>query len=190
MRRVLQEWLVYLEEKFSSKEHSALAVKKSKTVCAEEQRAVLEENVQVAPADREAVDKEQSGVLEDCIEKENTDETCASKTLCENVTDLKGPPGCGFQVSPPFVIEPDVLKDLVELTTLCFELRVFSCGSGEVEESSEGSLPPAASGTLACRFMRSYFFLLDLKRVKQCIITTCATSPNVWETYIAGLKGK
>ncbi|XP_068872998.1 BLOC-2 complex member HPS5 [Aphelocoma coerulescens] len=188
MRRVLQEWLVYLEEKFSSKEHSALAVKKSKTLCAEEQRAVLQENLQVAPAGRHAVDKEQSGVLEDCIEKKNTDETCASKTMCENGTDWREPPGCSFQVSPLCVIEPDVLKDLVELTTLCFELCVFSCGSGEAEESSEGSLPPAASGTLACRFMQSYFFLLDLKRVKQCIITTCATSPNVWETYIAGLK--
>ncbi|NWU30440.1 HPS5 protein, partial [Dyaphorophyia castanea] len=183
MRKVLQEWLVYLEEKFSSKEHSALAIKKSKSLCAEEQRAVLEENLQVAPADRDPVDKEQSGILEDCIEKENTD-----NTTCENGTDLMGPLGCSFQVSPPCVIELDVLKDLVELTTLCFELRVFSCGSGEAEESSEGSLPPAASGTLACRFMRSYFFLLDLKRVKQCIITTCATSPNIWETYIAGLK--
>lgn len=190
MRRVLQEWLVYLEEKFSSKEHSALSAKKSRAVCAEEQRAVLEENLQVAPADRDPADKEQSGVLEACNEKENTDETCESKTMCENATDVTGPLGCGFQVSPPCVIEPDVLKDLVELTTLCFELRVFPCGTAEAGESSEGSLPPAASATLACRFMRSYFFLLDLKRVKQCIITTCATSPNVWETYIAGLKGK
>ncbi|NXR83568.1 HPS5 protein, partial [Pycnonotus jocosus] len=187
MRRVLQEWLVYLEEKFS-KEHSALSVKKSKTVHAEEQRAVLEENLQVAPDDTDPVDKEQSGILEDCIEKENADETCVSKTTCENGTDVMGPPGCGFQVSPPCVIDPDVLKDLVELTTLCFELRVFSCGSAEAEESSEGSLPSAASGTLACWFLRSYFFLLDLKRVKQCIVTTCATCPNVWETYIAGLK--
>ncbi|KAI1232567.1 hypothetical protein IHE44_0006395 [Lamprotornis superbus] len=186
MRRVLQEWLVYLEEKFS-KEHSALSVK-NKTVCAEEQRAILEENLQVAPADRDPVDKEQNGILEDCIEKENTDETCASKTMCENGTDVTGPLGCGFQVSPPCAIEADVLKDLVELSTLCFELRVFSSGSGEAEESSDASLPPAASGTLACRFMRSFFFLLDLKRVKQCIITTCATSPHIWETYIAGLK--
>lgn len=185
MRRVLQEWLVYLEEKFSSKEHSTLSVKENKTVCAEEQRAVLEENLQVAPAGRDPVDKEENGILEDYIEKENIDE---SKTMCENDTDVTGPLGCGFQVSSPCVIEPDVLKDLVELTTLCFELRVFSCGSGEAEESSEGSLPPAASGTLACRFMQSYFFLLDLKRVKQCIITTWATSPNVWETYIAALK--
>lgn len=185
MRRVLQEWLVYLEEKFS-KEHSALSVKKSKTVHAE---AILEENLRVAPADRDPVDKEQGGILEGCIEKENADETCVSKT-CENGTDVTGPLGCGFQVSPPCVIDPDVLRDLVELTTLCFELRVFSCGSAEAEESSEGSLPSAASGTLACRFLRSYFFLLDLKRVKQCIITTCASCPNVWETYMEGLKGK
>ncbi|XP_063254181.1 BLOC-2 complex member HPS5 [Prinia subflava] len=187
MRRVLQEWLVYLEEKFG-REHSALPVKKSKTLCAEEQRAVLEEKLPVAPADRDPAGKEQSGILEDCIEKENADETCVSKARCENGTGVPGPLGCGFQVSPPCVIEPDVLKDLVELTTLCFELRVFSCGSAEAEESSEGSLPSAASGTLACRFLQSYFFLLDLKRVKQCIITTCATCPNVWETYLAGLK--
>uniref|UniRef100_A0A8C0EUQ4 Hermansky-Pudlak syndrome 5 protein homolog n=1 Tax=Bubo bubo TaxID=30461 RepID=A0A8C0EUQ4_BUBBB len=168
MRRVLQEWLVYLEEKFGSKEHFASSIKKSKTVRAEEQK--------------------QSSILEDCTEKENTDETCVSKTMCENSTDLKGPLGCSFQVSPPCVIEPDVQKDLTELTTLCFELRVFSCGNGDAEESSNGSLPLAALWTLACRFMQSYFFLLDLKRLKQCIITMYVTSPNVWETYIAGLK--
>ncbi|KAJ7412479.1 Hermansky-Pudlak syndrome 5 protein isoform X2 [Willisornis vidua] len=188
MRRVLQEWLFYLEEKFSSKEHSALSSKKSKAVYAEEQRAVLEENLRLDPAEGDPAGKEQSSVLEGCVEKENTDEICPSTTICKNSTDLRGPSDCSFQVSPPCVIEPGVQKDLVELTTLCFELRVFSCGSGEAEESSDGSLPLAAPWTWACRFMRSYFFLLDLKRVKQCIITTYATSPHVWETYIAGLK--
>ncbi|NXA19532.1 HPS5 protein, partial [Ibidorhyncha struthersii] len=188
MRRVLQEWLIYLEEKFGSKECSASSIKKSKTVCAEEERAVLEENLQVDPTDGDPVDKEQSSILKDCSEKENTDETCVSKNMCENSADLKGPSDCCFQVSPPCVIEPDIQKDLVELTTLCFELCVFSCGNGEAEKSSDGSLPLAASWTLACRFMRSYFFLLDLKRLKQYIITMYATSPNVWETYIAGLK--
>ncbi|XP_027507145.1 Hermansky-Pudlak syndrome 5 protein [Corapipo altera] len=188
MRRVLQEWLVYLEEKFSSKDHSALSSKKSKAVCAEEQRAVVEENLRLGPADGDPVDKEQSSILGGCIEKENTDETCVSKTMCENSTDLRGPLDYGFQVSPPCVLEPGVQKDLVDLTTLCFELHVFPRGSGDAEEGSDGSLPLAAVWTLACRFMRKYFFLLDLKRVKQCIITTYATSPNVWETYIAGLK--
>ncbi|XP_074698737.1 BLOC-2 complex member HPS5 [Strix aluco] len=188
MRRVLQEWLVYLEEKFGSREHSASSIKKSKTVCAEEQSAVLEENLQLDLTDGDPADKEQSSILEDCTEKENTDETCVSKTMCENSTDLKGPLACSFQVSPPCVIEPDVQKDLTELTTLCFELHVFSSGNGDAEESSNGSLPLAASWTLACRFMQSYFFLLDLKRLKQCIITMYATNPNVWETYIAGLK--
>ncbi|NXA13177.1 HPS5 protein, partial [Sapayoa aenigma] len=188
MRRVLQEWLVRLEEKFSSKEHPALSAEKSEAACAKAQRAVLEENLQLGPVDRDPVDKEQSNALEGCIEKENTHGTCVSRATCENGADWRGPLDCGFRVSPPCVIEPGAQKDLVELTTLCFELRVFSCGSGDAEESSEGSLPLAASWTLACRFMRNYFFLLDLKRVKQCIITTYATSPSVWETYIAGLK--
>ncbi|KFP26102.1 Hermansky-Pudlak syndrome 5 protein [Colius striatus] len=187
MRGILQEWLVYLEEKFSSKGCSASSVKKSKTMCGEEQ-AVLEENLQLDPTSGDPVDKEQNSILEDCTEKENSDDTCVSKTMCENGTDLKGPLDCGFQVSPPCVIEPDIWKDLVELTTLCFELRVFSGVKGDAEESSNGSLPLAASWTLACRFMQSYFFLLDLKRLKQCIITMYAASPNVWETYIAGLK--
>ncbi|KFQ42744.1 Hermansky-Pudlak syndrome 5 protein [Nestor notabilis] len=188
MRRVLQEWLVCLEEKFGSKERSASSVKNCKTVCAEEQSAVLEENLRLGPTDGDPEDKEQSSVLEDYTEKENTEETCVSKAMCENGTDLKGPLDCSFQVSPPCVIEPDVQKDLTELTTLCFEMCVFSCGSGDTEESSDGSLPLAALWTLACRFMRSYFFLLDLKRLKQCIITMHANSPNVWETYITGLK--
>ncbi|KFV92227.1 Hermansky-Pudlak syndrome 5 protein [Eurypyga helias] len=187
MRRVLQEWLIYLDEKFGSKEHSASSVKKSQTVSAEEERAGREENLWLDPADGDPADKEESGILGDCTEKENTDETCASKATCENGTDLKGPLDCCFQVSPPCVIEAAVQKDLVELTTLCFELCVFSCGNGE-EERADGSLPLAASWTLACRFMRSYFFLLDLKRLKQCIITTYATCPDVWETYITGLK--
>ncbi|XP_069713797.1 BLOC-2 complex member HPS5 isoform X2 [Phaenicophaeus curvirostris] len=188
MRRVLQEWLGFLEEKFGSKEHPASPVKESKTQCAEEDRAVLEENLQLIPADGDLADKQQSGILEDCTEKQNTDETCVSKAMCENSTDVKGPLDCCFQVFPPCVIEPNVQKDLVELATLCFELRVFSCGSVETEESSDGSLPLAALWTLACGFMRSYFFLLDLKRLKRCIITMYANSPNVWETYIAGLK--
>ncbi|NXX61637.1 HPS5 protein, partial [Scopus umbretta] len=188
LRRVLQEWLIYLEEKFGTKERSASSIKKSKTVCAEEERAVLEEKLRLDPTDGNPADKECSSILEDCTEMENTDETCVSKTMCENSTDLKGHLDCCFQVSPPCVIDPDVQKDLVDLTTLCFELRVFSCGNGEAEESSDGSLPLASLWTLACRFMRSYFFLLDLKKLKQCIITMYATSPNVWETYIAGLK--
>ncbi|XP_035746863.1 Hermansky-Pudlak syndrome 5 protein isoform X2 [Egretta garzetta] len=188
MRRVLQEWLIYLEEKFGSRERSDSSIKKSKTVCTEKERAVLEESLRLDPTDGDPADKEQSSILEDCAEKENTDETCVSEAVYENSTDLKGPLDCCFQVSPPCVIEQDVHKDLVELTTLCFELRVFSCGNGKAEESSDGSLPLAASWTLACRFMRTYFFLLDLKRLKQCIITMYATSPHVWETYIAGLK--
>ncbi|NXU49058.1 HPS5 protein, partial [Turnix velox] len=184
LRRALQEWLVYLEEKFISKEHSAASTKKSKTVCAEGERAVLEVNPQLDPTDGDSVGEEQSSILKDCSEKENVDDTCVSKTS----TDLMGPLDSCFQVIPPCIIEPDVQKDLVELTTLCFELRVFSCGNDEAEDSSDGNLPVAASWMLACRFMRNYFFLLDLKRLKQCIITMHAASPNVWETYIAGLK--
>ncbi|NXG46577.1 HPS5 protein, partial [Psilopogon haemacephalus] len=187
MRRVLQEWIVCLEERFGSKEHSVSSFKTSKTACAEDQRAALEENLQLDPADGEPGDKEQSSILEYCPEKENADGTCVSNTMCENGAGLKGPLEQCFQVCPPCVIAPEVQRDLTELTTLCFELCVFS-GRGDAGQSSDGCLPLTASSTLACRFMQSYFFLLDLKRLKQCIITMHAASPDVWETYIAGLK--
>ncbi|XP_013047120.2 BLOC-2 complex member HPS5 [Anser cygnoides] len=186
MRRVLREWLVYLEEKFGSREHFDSSVRKSKTVCAEEQREVLEENLQVNPTGGDLAEKEPNSILEDYTE--SNDETCESQNVCENSTNFKGPLGGCFQISPPCDLEPDVQKDLVELTTLCFELSVFSCGNGDSEESFDQGLPLAALSTLACRFIQNYFFLLDLKRLKQCIITTYANSPNVWETYIAGLK--
>ncbi|NXX45824.1 HPS5 protein, partial [Tricholaema leucomelas] len=187
MRKVLQEWLVYLEERFGSKEHSDSSVKTSKTACAEDQRAALEENLRLDPADVESGDKEQSNTLEYCTEKENTDGTCVSNTVCENGAGLRRPLEQGFQVSPPCVIASEVQRDLTELTTLCFELCVFS-GRGDAVQSSDGSLPLSALSTLACRFMQSYFFLLDLKRLKQCIVTMHAASPDIWETYIAGLK--
>ncbi|XP_015719639.1 Hermansky-Pudlak syndrome 5 protein isoform X1 [Coturnix japonica] len=186
MKRVLQEWLVFLEEKFGSKEHFASSVQKSKAVRAEEQREVLEENLQGNPNGGDLVGKEPGCVEEDCTE--NKDETCENQTIHESSTDSKGLLDGYFQVSPPCDLEPDVHKDLVELTTLCFELRVFSCGNGDAEDGSDQSLPPAALWTFACRFIQSYFFLLDLKRLKQCIITMYASCPNVWETYITGLK--
>ncbi|NXN09146.1 HPS5 protein, partial [Indicator maculatus] len=187
MRRVLQEWLVYLEERFGSQEHSASSVKTSNAACAEDQKAVLEENLQLDLAGEEPGDKEQSNTLECCPEKANTDGTCVSNTLYEKNADLKGPLEQCFQVSPPCVIAPAVQKDLSELATLCFELRVFSA-RGDAGQSSDGCLPLPASSALACRFMQSYFFLLDLKRLKQCIVAMYAASPEVWETYIAGLK--
>ncbi|XP_068004376.1 BLOC-2 complex member HPS5 isoform X1 [Melanerpes formicivorus] len=179
LRRVLQEWLVCLEESFGSKEHSASSVKTIKAACAEDQRAVLD---QLDLADGEPGDKEQSSTLEHCTDKENTDGACVSNTMCEESAGLKGPLEQCFQVSAPCVVAPDMQKDLTELATLCFELRVFA------GQSSDGCLPLAAWSTLACRFMQSYFFLLDLKRLKQCIITLYTASPEVWETYVAGLK--
>ncbi|NXL89174.1 HPS5 protein, partial [Alectura lathami] len=186
MERVLQEWLVYLEEKFGNKEHCASSAKKSKTECAEEQREVVKENLQVDPAGGDPADRGLSSILEGCTE--NKDEPCESQAVRENSTNLEGPLAGCFQVSPPCDLEADVQRDLTELTTLCFELRVFPCGSDGAKGSSDQSLPLAASSVSVCRFIQNYFFLLDLRRLKQCIITTYASSPNVWETYMTGLK--
>uniref|UniRef100_A0A8C0GEQ1 Hermansky-Pudlak syndrome 5 protein homolog n=1 Tax=Chelonoidis abingdonii TaxID=106734 RepID=A0A8C0GEQ1_CHEAB len=93
-----------------------------------------------------------------------------------------------FQVYPPYLIARDIQKDLVELTTLCFELNVFPCKNGNAKENAEQDLQLTVSWVLACQFIKDYFFLLDLKRLKRCITINYASSTSVWETYIEGLK--
>ncbi|KAM8808020.1 BLOC-2 complex member HPS5 [Eudromia elegans] len=185
MRRVLEEWLFHLEEKLGSKECSAWSVKESQTMCAEEQREVLEENPQLDPSGEDSIDKEQSSFLEACPVKGSTADVCVGQAAREQSANSVGTLGY-FRVSPPCEIELDIQRDLTELATLCFELRVFHCGNGSAQESPDPTA--AASWTSACRFLQSYFFLLDLKRLKQCIIKSYADSPGVWETYMAGLK--
>uniref|UniRef100_A0A674KGJ3 Hermansky-Pudlak syndrome 5 protein homolog n=1 Tax=Terrapene triunguis TaxID=2587831 RepID=A0A674KGJ3_9SAUR len=122
--------------------------------------------------DKNVLAEEQSEVLEENIEPDQHN----------------GASDHVFQVYPPCLIARDIQKDLVELTTLCFELNVFPCENGNAKESAEQDLQLTVSWVLACRFIKDYFFLLDLKRLKRCITINYTSSPSVWETYIEGLK--
>ncbi|XP_069079854.1 BLOC-2 complex member HPS5 [Pleurodeles waltl] len=97
----------------------------------------------------------------------------------------KAPQHC-FHVRPPCSLPAHILKDLVVLTTLCLELKVF----GGVKEWSCENVDQdlLASSYLTCQFMKNYFFLLDLTRVKHYVLFNYSSDPNVWETYIQGLK--
>uniref|UniRef100_A0A674KJ60 Hermansky-Pudlak syndrome 5 protein homolog n=1 Tax=Terrapene triunguis TaxID=2587831 RepID=A0A674KJ60_9SAUR len=169
---VLQEWFLYLEETFGFKEPSfsddCLSIKKDKNVLAEEQSEVLEENIEPDQHSEDHVGKGQTDALQGNTGQDQTNHV--------------------FQVYPPCLIARDIQKDLVELTTLCFELNVFPCENGNAKESAEQDLQLTVSWVLACRFIKDYFFLLDLKRLKRCITINYTSSPSVWETYIEGLK--
>ncbi|XP_077177694.1 BLOC-2 complex member HPS5 [Paroedura picta] len=89
-----------------------------------------------------------------------------------------------FHIVSPCFIEQDMKKDLVELTTLCFELRVYE----HLQVNNEQHMQRDASCALTCQFIKDYFFLLDLERLKQCIIFSHCSHPQIWETYIEGLK--
>ncbi|XP_026562304.1 Hermansky-Pudlak syndrome 5 protein isoform X2 [Pseudonaja textilis] len=89
-----------------------------------------------------------------------------------------------YQINPPFLIAQNIKKDLTELTTLCFELNVYE--SSQV--NNEPGVLPDGSCALASKFIRDYFFLLDLERLKRCIITCHNNHSEVWDVYMEGLK--
>ncbi|XP_032621416.1 BLOC-2 complex member HPS5 isoform X2 [Chelonoidis abingdonii] len=193
LREVLQEWFLYLEETFGFKEPSfsddCLSIKEDKNVLAEELSEVLEENIEPDKHSEDHVGKGQTDALEGNTGQDQTSEAHFGREVCENDASSKGASDHVFQVYPPYLIARDIQKDLVELTTLCFELNVFPCKNGNAKENAEQDLQLTVSWVLACQFIKDYFFLLDLKRLKRCITINYASSTSVWETYIEGLKG-
>ncbi|KAM3920758.1 BLOC-2 complex member HPS5 [Leptodactylus fuscus] len=82
----------------------------------------------------------------------------------------------GFRLDAPLILEESLHKDLSHLAMMCLEYRVFS---------TEDPLAPDAC---TCHFIHRYFFLLDLKRLKRCIVLNYGDAPGVWSTYMEGLK--
>ncbi|XP_073420192.1 BLOC-2 complex member HPS5 isoform X2 [Dendrobates tinctorius] len=82
----------------------------------------------------------------------------------------------GFQVEAPFLLEEPLHQDVSQLAMICLEFRVFS------------SAAPSGPDACATHFIHKYLFLLDLKRLKRCIVLNYGDVPEVWSTYIEGLK--
>ncbi|XP_078076633.1 BLOC-2 complex member HPS5 isoform X2 [Mustelus asterias] len=90
-------------------------------------------------------------------------------------------------VTVPFCSIPaDLVKDMTELCTLCFEVGIFKSTTEGKFPATE--LPEVGTATQACLYMRNYFFLLDLMRVKRSITARNWSTPLVWQTLILGLK--
>ncbi|XP_018410989.1 PREDICTED: Hermansky-Pudlak syndrome 5 protein [Nanorana parkeri] len=81
-----------------------------------------------------------------------------------------------FRVRVPCFMEERLHRDLSQLAMMCVEFNVFAS-----QACSDGN--PSA-----CRFIRKYLFLLDLKRLKRCVALNYDETPQVWDTYIEGLR--
>ncbi|KAK2100677.1 BLOC-2 complex member hps5 [Saguinus oedipus] len=157
LRMVLQEWLSHLEEAFAMKDFSAIS--DTDNLSTKSNQDVL------------LVNESKKGILDEDNEKEKRDslsnEETVDKTVCECVRSPREPLDDLFQICSPCTIPSGLQNDLAELTTLCLELNVLNSKikitSGHVDHTLQQYSPEI----LACQFLKKYFFLLDLKRVKE-----------------------
>lgn len=195
LREALLDWIPFLEEAFASKVTSISEDDSSKRGReSPEEQKVLDENWEMDQCN-ELMDKEQSPVLRtntnqerrNILNEDPREELSSNKpidnTLCKTKAETETVFSQSFRTYPPFFIAQDLQKDLTELTTLCFELSIYQ----PLQVNGKQCVQLEAS--LACRFIKDYFFLLNLERLKQYIVTCYNDYPSVWETYVKGLKG-
>ncbi|XP_078196842.1 BLOC-2 complex member HPS5 isoform X5 [Callithrix jacchus] len=178
LRMVLQEWLSHLEEAFAMKDFSAVS---------DTDNSSTKSNQDVL-----LVNESKKGILDEDNEKEKRDslgnEETVDKTVCECVRSPREPLDDLFQICSPCTIPSGLQNDLAELTTLCLELNVLNSKIKITSGHVDHTLQQYSSEILACQFLKKYFFLLDLKRVKESIKLSYTNSPSVWDTFIEGLK--
>ncbi|CAH7460024.1 Hps5 [Phodopus roborovskii] len=172
LRTVLREWLSQLEKTFALEDFTGIPSTSSLPVKLNLDVHLLSESEdRVLDGDSEEEERNSIG----------TEETGGHRA-CDSVSGRSEPLGDVFRVHSPFTIASSLQKDLLELTTLCLELNVLT----SVVESLGGHV--LSPEDLACRFLRKYFFLLDLKRTRESIKLSYTHSPCVWDTFVEGLK--
>ncbi|KAM4846987.1 BLOC-2 complex member HPS5 isoform 1-T1 [Thomomys bottae] len=178
LRMVLQEWLLHLEKTFAVKDFAGISYTGSLLVELNQDVLLLCESQK----GREDEDNEEEKRA--CLSVEET----VCQVECESVSSLREPLDDIFRVCAPCDIPNSLQKDLAELTTLCLELNVLSSTAKSPDERAGHALQQCSPEVLACQFLKTYFFLLDLKRAKESIKLSYPNSPYVWNTFIEGLK--
>uniref|UniRef100_A0A8D0C6Q9 Hermansky-Pudlak syndrome 5 protein homolog n=1 Tax=Salvator merianae TaxID=96440 RepID=A0A8D0C6Q9_SALMN len=201
LRAVLLDWIPFLEDAFAIRA-VVLDDRPSKTdtnlPLHPGEQHTLEESVHIdkcceitekeqipilkTSCENDSVNKAQEDTLEENISSSSNDQV--DKISSKQTAGSEGPFNQSVQISSPYCIAQDIQKDLTELTTLCFELKIYEC----LQVNSVQCTHPEAACELACRFIKDYFFLLDLERLKKCIINCHSVHPKVWEAYVEGLK--
>ncbi|PNJ47540.1 BLOC-2 complex member HPS5 isoform X1 [Pongo abelii] len=178
LRMVLQEWLSHLEKTFAMKDFSGVSDTDNSSM-------KLNQDVLL-------VNESKKGILDEDNEKEKRDslgnEETVDKTAWECVRSPRESLDDLFQICSPCAIASGLQNDLAELTTLCLELNVLNSKIKSTSGHVDHTLQQYSPEILACQFLKKYFFLLDLKRVKESIKLSYSNSPSVWDTFIEGLK--
>lgn len=179
LRTVLSEWLSQLEKTFSLKDFTGISSTSSLPVELNLDVHLLSESEErVLDEDNEEGKRNSLGI-----------EETGGHIACEPVSSLSEPLGDVFRVYSPFTIANSLQKDLTELTTLCLELNVLNSIVESLGGHVDCTLQQLSPEILACRFLKKYFFLLDLKRARESIKLSYTNSPCVWDTFVEGLKG-
>ncbi|XP_058519256.1 BLOC-2 complex member HPS5 isoform X2 [Ochotona princeps] len=176
---VLQEWLSELENTFATKDFSGVADAGNSSV-------TLNQDVpQPTESEKRVLDEDNAEEQGDSFGHEEA----AAQVECESVHHLEEPQDGLFQVHAPCSIPHTLQQDLAELTTLCLELNVLNSRLRSPSGPEDRNLWQCSpEHSLACHFLKKYFFLLDLKRAKESIKLSYANTPCVWDTFITGLK--
>ncbi|XP_063112897.1 BLOC-2 complex member HPS5 isoform X2 [Cavia porcellus] len=177
LRVVLQAWLSHLERTFATMDFPGTSDTGSSPVKLNQGMPLPDESR------KRIVDEDNEGGKGDSL----NDEEAVDPTACESVSPRE-PLEDLFQVCAPCIIPTSLQKDLAELTALCLELCVLNSAVKSVSGHADHTLQQCSPEILACRFLKKYFFLLDLKRAKESIKLSYTSSPCVWDTFIEGLK--
>ncbi|XP_074128643.1 BLOC-2 complex member HPS5 isoform X1 [Sminthopsis crassicaudata] len=174
LRLVLQEWLLHLEKTFAMKDDLIISETVNSNVKTNQDMTLLDESK------KEILEASIGQEQNNCSDSENSVGTITNEPVNfsrEMSDDL-------FRIHVPCFIENSLQKDLAELTTLCLELGVFSSNVTcvNMDQDIQQTWIPA------CQFIKKYFFLLDLERVKHCAKIRYSDDPRVWDTYVEGLK--
>ncbi|KAL1769589.1 Hermansky-Pudlak syndrome 5 protein [Sigmodon hispidus] len=177
LRTVLRKWLSQLEKTFALKDLAGISSTNSLPV-------KLNLDVHLSKSEEKVLDEDSEEEKRNSCSTEET----GGHIACESVRSLSEPLGELFRICSPYTIANGLQKDLVELTTLCLELNVLTCVVDSIGGHVDHALQQLSPQILACRFLKKYFFLLNLKRAKESIKLSYANSPCVWDTFVEGLK--
>ncbi|XP_032494918.1 Hermansky-Pudlak syndrome 5 protein isoform X4 [Phocoena sinus] len=178
LKMVLQEWLSQLEKTFAMKDFSGISDTGNSSMESNQGMLLLDESKK-GILDEDEKEKRDSLGNEETVDQAARDSV---NSLRESLDDDI------FQVCSPCSIPGSLQKDLAEVTTLCLELSVLNSEIKSASRHVDHTLQQCSPEILACRFLKKYFFLLDLKRAKESIKLSYTNSPCVWDTFIEGLK--
>lgn len=173
LRVVLQEWLSHLERTFATVDFPGTS-----------DTGNLPVKLNQDESEKRILDEDNEGEKRDFLDNEET----VDPTACESISSSREPSDDLFRVCSPCPLPTSLHKDLAELTALCLELNVLNSAIKSTDGHADHTWQQCLPEILACQFLKKYFFLLDLKRAKESIKLSYASSPCIWDTFIEGLK--